>query len=108
MKAHLRANLWLLVSDRGHRLGDLSRHLLGLGQSLFREKAQGSLIVDSQGNPLGSRLIAQPFSDAKYFQPRPSAVSYNAAATGGTQLGPEQSRALQTRDGATRHGAEIS
>jgi K+-transporting ATPase ATPase C chain len=88
MKAHLRANLWLLVLTVVIASVIYPGVLLGLGQSLFREKAQGSLIVDSQGNAIGSRLIAQPFSDAKYFQPRPSAVSYNAAATGGTNWGP--------------------
>ena len=34
----------------------------------------------------GSRLIAQPFEGAKYFQPRPSAVGHNAAASGGSNL----------------------
>ena len=44
-------------------------------------------MADAQGNIVGSRLIAQPFSSAKYFHPRPSAVSYNAAATGGSNWG---------------------
>ena len=38
--------------------------------------------TDAQGNPIGSRLIAQPFTADEYFQPRPSAASYNAAASG--------------------------
>ncbi len=56
--------------------------LWGIGQTIFFEKAQGSLLSDAQGKPIGSRLIAQPFTADEYFQPRPSAASYNAAASG--------------------------
>jgi K+-transporting ATPase ATPase C chain len=37
---------------------------------------------------IGSRLIAQKFTRAEYFQARPSGVDYNAASTGGTNYGP--------------------
>jgi K+-transporting ATPase ATPase C chain len=55
---------------------------------LFHDKAQGSLLTDVQGHPLGSQLIAQPFTADEYFQPRPSATSpaYNAAASGCSNL----------------------
>jgi len=56
--------------------------LLGIGQTVFHDKAQGSLLTDAKGNPIGSQLIAQPFTADEYFQPRPSAASYNAAASG--------------------------
>lgn len=88
MKAHLRANLWLLVLTVVTTAVIYPAVLLGIGKTVFPDKAQGSLINDAQGNAVGSRLIAQPFGDAKYFRPRPSAVSYNAAATGGSNLGP--------------------
>jgi K+-transporting ATPase ATPase C chain len=56
--------------------------LWGIGQTVFHEKAQGSLVTDASGKPIGSRLIAQPFTADEYFQPRPSSASYNAAASG--------------------------
>jgi K+-transporting ATPase ATPase C chain len=59
-------------------------------QLLFPSEANGSLIAE-HGRVLGSRLIGQPFSDAKYFWSRPSAtapVPYNAAASSGSNLGP--------------------
>jgi K+-transporting ATPase ATPase C chain len=57
--------------------------LLGAGKLLFPHQAEGSLI-ERDGKVVGSRLIAQPFSDEKFFQPRPSAASYNGAASGAT------------------------
>jgi K+-transporting ATPase ATPase C chain len=55
--------------------------LLGAGKLLFPNQAAGSFI-ERDGKVVGSRLIAQPFSDEKFFQPRPSAASYNGAASG--------------------------
>ena len=58
-----------------------------LAQLLFPVQANGSLIsVD--GVPAGSTLIGQPFDDPAYFWGRPSAVNYNGAASGGSNLGP--------------------
>lgn len=62
----------------------------GVAQALFPRQANGSLIVQN-GQVLGSSLIGQPFDDLKYFWSRPSATSpfpYNAAASGGSNLGP--------------------
>jgi K+-transporting ATPase ATPase C chain len=63
----------------------------GLAQLAFPHQANGSLILDQQGKPIGSELIGQAFSDPKYFWGRPSATSpypYNAAASSGSNLGP--------------------
>ncbi len=63
--------------------------MTGLSELLFKEKARGSLI-EREGKVIGSRLIGQPFIGAGYFHSRPSAAgsSYDANASGGTNLGP--------------------
>src|ERR1700740_21963 len=58
-----------------------------LAQLLFHDKANGQ-IISNNGEAIGSRIIAQPFTSAKYFHPRPSAAGngYDAANSGGTNL----------------------
>lgn len=60
----------------------------GVAQAAFRTQAEGSLIRRADGTIVGSRLIAQRFTKPEYFLPRPSAVDYNAASTGGSNYGP--------------------
>ncbi len=84
MFAHIRANLWLLVLSIVVSCVLYPMILLVIGQTLFHDKAQGSLLTDAKGNVVGSRLIAQPFTSDEYFQPRPSSASYNGAASGAT------------------------
>lgn len=52
------------------------------------DSRQGSLVRNDAGEVIGSRLIAQRFTQAGYFWPRPSAVDYDASATGGSNLSP--------------------
>ena len=62
----------------------------GISQATMPDKANGSLIM-KDGKPVGSSLIGQSFSDAKYFWSRPSATSpmpNNASSSGGSNLGP--------------------
>jgi K+-transporting ATPase ATPase C chain len=64
--------------------------VLGISHTFFRDKANGSLIVDPDGAVRGSKLLGQGFADAKYFHPRPSAAGngYDATSSGGSNLGP--------------------
>jgi K+-transporting ATPase ATPase C chain len=65
--------------------------VFGLGQALFADKANGSLIADSKGAVRGSKLIGQNFSGAKYFHPRSSSAGnngYDPTSSGGSNLGP--------------------
>ena len=61
--------------------------ITGLAQLLFHDKANGQIITRN-GEAIGSRIIAQPFTSAKYFHPRPSAAGngYDAANSGGTNF----------------------
>ena len=75
--------------------------MTGIAGVIFPGQAQGSLI-EKDGKVVGSSLIGQAFADDKYFHGRPSATTtpdpkeptknidapYNAANSGGSNLGP--------------------
>jgi K+-transporting ATPase ATPase C chain len=54
----------------------------------FPFQAEGSLLKGPDGQVVGSKLVAQPFTKDEYFQPRPSAASYDASASASSTLAP--------------------
>ncbi len=69
----------------------------GVAQLISREQANGQLIAPN-GTVIGSRILAQPFTAAKYFHPRPSAAGingYDATNSGGTNWGPTNQKLIE-------------
>src|SRR3979490_1346715 len=81
----------------------------GLAQVLFHDKANGQLI-EANGKIVGSRIIGQGFSGSGYFHSRPSAVSYDATNSNGSQLGPTNQKLIDRVKGdvATLHAENPS
>ena len=59
-----------------------------IGRVFFPFQASGSLLKGPDGSFVGSKLIAQPFTKDEYFQPRPSAASYDASASASSTYAP--------------------
>lgn len=80
--------------------------ITGAGKLAFPFQANGSLLKRPDGTVLGSTLIGQEFTAARYFHPRPSATlstaatpapqPYNAANSGASNLGPTNKVLIQT------------
>jgi len=66
----LSAALWILTAV----FYPLLMVLMGM---VFPFQANGSLLTNAQGQPIGSALIGQPFTSDRYFWPRPSAIAYS-------------------------------
>lgn len=90
--------------------------MTGLGQILFPRQANASLLT-RDGRVVGSEFIGQTFTRPGYFHGRPSATGYDAASSGGTNLGPtnrqlvdavsDRVRELSAETGATAVPADL-
>jgi K+-transporting ATPase ATPase C chain len=69
--------------------------ITALAQVLFKDKANGQIRYRN-GEAIGSRIIGQPFTSAKYFHSRPSAAGngYDAANSGGTNYAPTNQKLI--------------
>jgi len=89
--------------------------MTGISQLVFPTRANGSVVTDSSGKPVGSELLAQGFSGLGYFHPRPSAAGekgYDPLASGGSNLGPTSKKlrdqAAAQLDALTKENPEAS
>ncbi|HEY4273441.1 MAG TPA: potassium-transporting ATPase subunit C [Candidatus Udaeobacter sp.] len=68
--------------------------ILGLARLVTPDTAEGSLIKSAGGKIIGSHLIAQKFTQPRYFWPRPSAAGkdgYDASSASGSNKSPTSS-----------------
>lgn len=78
----------------------------GIADVAFPYQAHGSLVRDGRGVVTGSDLIGQNFNGPFYFEGRPSptpGAPYNAAQSGGSNLGPSNSDLFEDVNITTRH-----
>ncbi len=83
--------LFVVVLGLGYNL-----LIVAIGQAAFSGQANGSM-VKYNGRVVGSRLIGQQFTSARFFEGRPSATSppYNAASSAASNYGPTNPALLQ-------------
>ncbi|HEU5001136.1 MAG TPA: potassium-transporting ATPase subunit KdpC [Lapillicoccus sp.] len=68
--------------------------VLGVGQGLAHDRANGSLL-DRNGTVVASSSLGQQVTDPQWFQGRRSASEYSGTTSGGSNLGPNDPRQAQ-------------
>ena len=86
MSKNITKSLWLLLATVVICCLVYPLAVWAIGQAFFPFSANGSMVAGPDGKPVGSLLIAQPFTKDEYFQPRPSAASYDASASASSTL----------------------
>lgn len=84
--------------------------ITAFAQLTKKQQADGNFL-SVEGKVVGASLIAQNFTNPKYFWPRPSAHDYNALASGGSNLGPTSAALKDTvkqRQAALAKSQDIS
>lgn len=86
MLKHISKSLWLLGLTVLICCLVYPLAVWAIGQAFFSFTANGSMAIGPDGKPVGSLLIAQPFTKDEYFWPRPSAASYDGSASASSAL----------------------
>jgi len=86
MGQYISKSLWLLFFSVVICCLIYTAILWAIGQTIFPFQANGSILQGPDGKAVGSLLVAQPFTKDEYFQPRPSAASYDASASASSTL----------------------
>jgi K+-transporting ATPase ATPase C chain len=101
------ASIRLVVATLLICVGAYTALILGFARAVSPATAEGSLIKDKDGKVIGSRLIAQKFTQPRYFWPRPSAPDYNASGAAGSNKSPtsadltDRAKSIIAQHGAT-------
>jgi potassium-transporting ATPase KdpC subunit len=82
------SSLRITVATMAICVGGYSAAVWAIGQAVTPDTAEASIITRADGTVIGSRQVAQAFTQPQYFWPRPSAVDYNGAGAGGSNKSP--------------------
>lgn len=82
------SSLRITVATMAICVGGYSAAVWAVGQAVTPGTAEASIITRPDGTDIGSRQVAQAFTQPQYFWPRPSAVDYNGAGAGGSNKSP--------------------
>jgi K+-transporting ATPase ATPase C chain len=107
MKEHLFISIRITIALLVITCGLYPLAVWAIGQTLFHDKANGSLIVRN-GRVIGSQIIGQGFAGDRFFHSRPSSAGadgYDGTASGGSNYGPTSKKLLDSlRDRVTKYG----